>query len=134
MISLMIITCMKLGQKLSKHLLYGGENSPTLPQNLLIYFHKHVSIYQINNACTLLTHNQQLFCSVNLLELAHLPSSTNDALADIMPLLATVASNTELSIQSFRKASWPHISGIQTRPATSTRCLFNLSRPLLLSS
>ncbi|KAF5771895.1 hypothetical protein HanXRQr2_Chr13g0570261 [Helianthus annuus] len=51
-----------------------------------------------------------------------------------MVLFPKEESNTVQSIQSLRKSSCPHVSGIQTRPAISTRCLFSLSLPLSSTS
>lgn len=73
---------------------------------------------------------KQRLCNPPEAEAARLASSTRAARADEIPAGTRHVSNVEQSIQSFRSSSCPHMSGIQTLPATSLRCFFSFSLPV----
>lgn len=58
-----------------------------------------------------------------------LVSSIKAVRAKMILVFIQYASNPQQSTQSLSSSSCPHISGIQTRPATSPLCLFSLSLP-----
>ena len=78
--------------------------------------------------------HQHLLAMLNLGDLFLRSSATSASRAEEISFGANSSSKVEQSIQSLSKFSCPHVSGIMTLPATSSLCLFNLSRPQSLSN